>query len=169
MGRPASQGTLLPRGRFMFSGEVGLLVFVIKGDFAIFRHLLRDGNGVMTVDHSPSNNTMCVKIDRSKIISEGKPSLGRLALRLHVWRCTADINTCRAFYEPLTAVGGEYEEWRKIVVAPEGNTESAQLRTDPGGKIVQANTFLEDDGQVRLKVYEASNVGIIQSWAERQV
>jgi len=142
---------------------------VVKGDFAILRHLLRDGNGVIKVDHSPSDHTICVKVDRSKIISEGKPSLGRLTLRLHIWRCTAGIDTCRAFYEPLTAVEGEYEEWRKTVVAPHGATESTRPRTDPGGKIVQANTFLEDDGQVRLKVYEASNVGIIQSWVEREV
>ncbi|KAK4197328.1 dipeptidyl peptidase III [Triangularia verruculosa] len=138
-------------------------------DFAIFKHLLRDGHGVMTLDHSPSDNTLRVKINRSKIISYGKPSLGRLALRLHVWRCTADIAACREFYEPLTAVEGKYEEWRKIVVTQNGETDLSQVKTDPGGKIVQANTFLVDDGQVRLKVYETSNVGIIQSWAERQV
>jgi dipeptidyl-peptidase-3 len=34
-------------------------------------------------------------------------------------------------------------------------------------KLVQANTVLKEDGQIELKVYEESNKGIIQSFADR--
>jgi dipeptidyl-peptidase-3 len=47
--------------------------------------------------------------------------------------------------------------------------DQSRARTDSGGKIVQANTFLNEDGTVRLKVYDESNEGIIQSFVERDV
>jgi dipeptidyl-peptidase-3 len=77
---------------------------------------------------------------------------------LHVWRCTADVRACCAFYEPLTEVTGECESWRKIVVS------QPELRW----KFVQANTFLVD-GKVEVSEYEESNEGSIRSWAERCV
>lgn len=125
----------------------------------------------MKVDYSPSASTLRVNIDRSKIISHGKPSLGRLMLRLHIYRCTADASACRTFYEPLTAVDGEYANWSQVVVSRGGAnpSDATHVRTDPGGKIVQANTFLNGDGTVSLKVYHASNEGIIESFVERDV
>lgn len=79
--------------------------------------------------------------------------------RLHIWRCTADVDSCEDFYEPLSAVDGEFERWRQIVAS----------KPDAPWKFVQANTFLGVDGEVGLKVYDASNEGIIQSFAERQI
>jgi len=125
----------------------------------------------MKVDYCPVAKTVRVDIDKSKIVSHGRPSLGRLTLRLHVYRCTADIGACHEFYEPLTAVEGEYAQWRQVVVFRQGSNaeDQSRVRTDPGGKIVQANTFLNEDGTVRLKVYDESNEGIIQSFVERDV
>lgn len=92
-------------------------------------------------------------------------------LHLHIYRCTADVSACRNLYEPLTAVDGEYATWRQMVVSGGGTnpSDATHARTDPGGKIVQANTFLGGDGTVRLKVYDVSNEGIIESFAERDV
>lgn len=123
----------------------------------------------MTVDYSSDAKTVRVRVDRSKISSHGKPSLGRLVLRLHVWRCIADVESCRAFYEPLTVVDGEYEAWRRIVACTGVDDDSSLVRTDPGGKIVQANTFLSVDGEVTLRVYDETNEGIVQSFVERAV
>jgi len=77
---------------------------------------------------------------------------------LHIWRCTADIEACRPFYESLTSVEGVYEEWRSVVAT----------RPDRRAKFVQGNTFLEG-GDVVCKEYEESDEGIIKSWAERCV
>ena len=121
--------------------------------------MLQDGNGVMTVKHDPAAKTVHVHADRSKITSHGKPSLGRMLRRIHIWRCIADVKSCREFYEPLSVVDGEYEAWREIVAS----------KPEPGWKFVQANTILQEDGEVDLKVYEKSNEGIIQSFAERGI
>lgn len=123
----------------------------------------------MAIEYSPDAKTIRVRVDRSKIVSHGKPSLGRLALRLHVWRCTADVDSCRAFYEPLTVVDGEYEAWRRAVVSAGPGDDSSLVRTDPGGVIVQANTFLGEDGRVELRLYDESYAGVVQSFVERAV
>ncbi|KAI1830109.1 hypothetical protein DTO013E5_7643 [Penicillium roqueforti] len=64
-----------------------------QAHFSILKHLLQDGGGVIQISHNPNNSTLTVHIDRDKIISHGKPSLGRYLCRLHIWRCTADISS----------------------------------------------------------------------------
>ncbi|KAI9842894.1 MAG: hypothetical protein M1837_006726 [Sclerophora amabilis] len=130
-----------------------------RANFAILKHLLLDGDGVLMVEHDPVAETVHIRVDRSKITSHGKPSLGRMLCRIHVWRCIADVKSCREFYEPLSVVDGESEAWRQIVTS----------KPEPGWKFVQANTVLKEDGDVELKMYEASNEGIIQSFAERGI
>ncbi|KAH8695780.1 hypothetical protein GQ44DRAFT_634633, partial [Phaeosphaeriaceae sp. PMI808] len=56
-----------------------------------------------------------VRVDRTKILSHGKPALGRYLCRLHIWRCTADFASCKSFYEPLCKVHGVFEHRRQIV------------------------------------------------------
>lgn len=102
--------------------------------------------------------TLTVRVDRSKLLSHGKPSLGRLISRLHIWRCIADFESCRKFWGVVSAVSAEHEAWKRVVCAHRG----------PRWKFVQANTFLQN-GEVTLRTYEGSNEGLIQSWAERGV
>lgn len=112
----------------------------------------------MTIDCKPLEEKLIVRVDRSKILTHGKPALGRMLLRLHMYRCTADVQACRSYYEHLSAVDGEYLEWRKLVIA----------KKQPKWVFVQANTFLDGD-EVTIKEYEPTYHGIVQSWAERAV
>lgn len=82
-----------------------------------------------------------------------------MLLRLHIYRCTADVQSCREYYEELSRVYDEYLVWRDIVVA----------KKEPKWVFVQANTFLDDDKKVILKEYEPTAKGVVQSWAERRV
>ena len=54
---------------------------------------------------------------------------------------------------------GIFAEWRTMVIA----------KKRPRQILVQANTFLREDGAVELKEYEASVRGMVRSWAERGV
>lgn len=47
-------------------------------------------------------------------------------------------------------------DWRSVVLA----------KKDPPLAFCQGNTYLDGDGEVKLKEYDASQAGIIQSWAE---
>lgn len=112
----------------------------------------------MSVEHDAKAGSLTVKVDESKMLSHGKRSLEWLLCRLHVCRCTADFEPCREYYEDVMSVTGRHQEWKRLV------DEKPEARW----KFVHANTFLED-GQVTVKEYEASNEGIIASWAERDI
>ncbi|KAI4919362.1 hypothetical protein J4E90_001495 [Alternaria incomplexa] len=130
-----------------------------QGYFAIFKHLLMEGDGVLTVHHNPNTSDLHVTVDSTKILSHGKPALGRLMCKLHIWRCTANVGACRRFYESLTSVEDVYEEWRQVVAT----------RPERRAKFVQGNTFLKKNGEMEYREYEESDEGIIRSWAERGV
>jgi dipeptidyl-peptidase-3 len=112
----------------------------------------------MSIKCDSTKQSLVVEVDRSKIRTHGKPALGRMLLRLHMYRCTADVQACRSYYEELSKVDGEYSTWRDIVLANQ----------EPKWVFVQANTFLKGD-QVSLREYDATEEGVIQSWAERMV
>ncbi|KAI9376776.1 peptidase family M49-domain-containing protein [Aspergillus egyptiacus] len=129
-----------------------------QAHFSIFKHLLQSGFGVVRVTHEPSTSTLTVHVDSTKFHSHGKPALADYLCRLHIWRCTADVSTCKEYYERLRVVDGMYEEWRQIVCS----------KPKPRWKFVQPNTVVRDD-DVEVKLHEATNEGIIKSWVERGV
>lgn len=83
----------------------------------MLRHLLRDSDGLYTINLDRQDNRLTVKIDRSQVLQKGKPSLGRMLLQLHIYRCTADKDNCRRFYEDLSRVDDEALKWREVVVS----------------------------------------------------
>jgi dipeptidyl-peptidase III len=129
-----------------------------QAHFAILKCLLLDGDGVMTVTHDEAGRSLTVRVDRSKICAYGKLPLSKTFLRLHIYRCTADVAACRIYYEELSRVHGKYIEWRRTVLANQ----------PPPVVFVYANTFLDGD-TVTLKEYRPTIEGIIESWAERRV
>ncbi|KAI9719973.1 MAG: hypothetical protein M1812_003098 [Candelaria pacifica] len=128
-----------------------------RAHFAMLRVLLNVGNGFLRVECTKSTSSIIVHVDRNKILDYGRPAIAALLLRLHIYRCTADVGACRRYYEDLTAVEGVFLEWREVVLA----------NKQPRHVFVQANTLLEEDGTASLREYDASAEGMIQSWVER--
>lgn len=125
----------------------------------MFKSLLAAKDQFLTISHDKTSHTLTVFVDRAKIPTHGKPALAHLLIKLHIYRCTADVHGCREFYEDLTNPDGIFLEWRRIM-----------LVAQPAKQVfVQANTFVTDDGELVLKEYEPTVDGMIQSWAERAV
>src|SRR5438045_8236338 len=99
----------------------------------MFRSLLAAGGGFMRVTCDSKANRLTVHVDRSKLISHGKPAIGKLLLKLHIYRCTADVQSCRTFFEDLTQLDDVFLEWRRIVM----------MNKKPRQIFVQANTLLK--------------------------
>lgn len=99
-----------------------------------------------------------MKVNRARIIRHGTPSLGRMLLRLHTHRCTADVINCRKFYEDLSRVDDEALKWRDIIIA----------KQDPPLVFSKTNTYL-DAVVVTIREYEASTRAVIQSRPERDI
>ncbi|KAI4159194.1 MAG: hypothetical protein LQ342_006777 [Letrouitia transgressa] len=129
-----------------------------RAHFAMLKCLLRDGNGFLKIHCDSGEDRLTVSVDRTRIKTDGKQALRGMLLKLHMYRCTADIDGCRNYYEDLSKVDSDYLEWRRIVLA----------KKKPKWIFVQANTFIRD-GEVTLEEYEATPSGVIRSWAEREI
>lgn len=125
---------------------------------AILKVFLSAGPEFCSLDYSkPDLSDLTIKIDRSKIISHGKPAVDKFLQKLQVYKATADLKAGRELYEGITNVDDFFaNQVRPAVLA------AAQ----PRKVFVQANTVLEGD-KVVLKEYPATAEGMIQSFVDR--
>ncbi|KAL2354168.1 dipeptidyl peptidase III [Cryomyces antarcticus] len=127
---------------------------------AILKTFLSAGPDFASLDYTnPDLSDLSIKLDRSKILSHGRPSVEAFLQKLHVYKATADVEAGRALYEELTHVD---EFWGKKVRA------EVLRRATPRKVFVQANTVLAEGAKVALREYDASAEGMIRSYAERE-
>ncbi|GAB7350859.1 hypothetical protein MBLNU459_g1385t2 [Dothideomycetes sp. NU459] len=100
---------------------------------------------------------LTVKIDRSKIISHGRPAVEKFLQKLQVYKATADLKNGKELYEGITNV----DEFFATKVRP-----AVLAAAQPRKVFVQANTVLDGD-KVVLKEYPSTPEGMIQSYADR--
>ncbi|KAJ9657449.1 hypothetical protein H2198_004324 [Neophaeococcomyces mojaviensis] len=129
-----------------------------RAHFAMLRCLLRDGKGCVQILHEPKQARLKVKVDRELVMTHGRRALEDMLLHLHMYRVTADISACRPYFEALSNVEEEHLAWKATVAKQQV----------PRMIYVHANTFLEG-GKVTLKEYDANQIGIIQSWTDRNI
>jgi dipeptidyl-peptidase III len=97
-------------------------------------------------------------LDKTKILSHGKPAISSFLQKLHIYRSTADVKNGTELMEMMTAVDDYFLNVSGVV----------WQKHQPRRLFVQPNTKIVD-GEVVLVEYEESCAGIIQSWAEREV
>ena len=133
----------------------------MQARYSILRTFLNAGDDFTTLEYTKQDlSDLHIRLDRSKIISHGRPAVERYLQKLHVYKCTADLEAGRTLYEEMTHVD---DWWGKDVLA------EVLRRKTPRKVFVQANTFLDDEGKVKLKEYEPTLEGMIQSFAERDI
>jgi dipeptidyl-peptidase-3 len=121
--------------------------------------LLAAPDNFFTLSHSSEYmDDLTIRVDKTKILSSGIPAIGKFLQKLHIYKSTADVVNGTRLYEETTAVDEYFLRVREVV-----------LRKKPRRKLfVQPNTVFEN-GELKLMDYEASYIGILQSWAEREV
>ncbi|KAH9854917.1 aflatoxin-detoxifizyme [Lenzites betulinus] len=133
----------------------------MQARLGITQHLIKSGiarlEEVRAADGTLEN--AYVRVDRTKVLAEGRAAAGRLLVELQVRKSTADGPGARAFYTELTT---PFAGW-------DGEIRDLVLRKKLPRKIfVQPNTFVEND-EVVLKEYPLSPAGAIQSFIERKL
>jgi len=101
---------------------------------------------------------LTIHIDKTKIISHGRPAVEKFLQKLQVFKATADVKAGTDLYLGITDVN----KWFAEKVRPE-----VLRRAQPRKVFVQANTFIEGD-KVVLKEYPATAEGMIQSYVNRK-
>jgi len=137
----------------------------MQARFSILQTFLDAGDGFCVIDSERAGGggeelqDLAVRLDRSKILSHGRPAVEEYLRKLHIYKCTADIEGGRKLYEDMTRVEGDF--WMKV-------RELVLKKKSPRKVFVQGNTVMEGE-KVVLKEYEATLEGVIRSWAERGV
>jgi dipeptidyl-peptidase III len=133
----------------------------MQARFAILRTFMDAGDKFVEVKATKEDlSDLEIYLDRSKILSYGRPAVEKLLQKLHVYKSTADVEEGTKMYDAVTHV----DEWWGGKVRP-----VVLDKKTPRKVFVQANTVLEDDGKVVLKEYEPTLEGMVQSYAERNV
>lgn len=132
----------------------------MQARFSILQAFLGAGDGFVRLVHEKDDlSDLEIHLDRSKILSHGRPAVERYLQKLHVFKSTADFAAGKALYDEVTHV----DEWWETKVRP------AVLQNKVPRKVfVQANTAVEGD-KVLLREYKPTLEGMIQSYADRDV
>ncbi|QYT02480.1 Dipeptidyl peptidase 3 [Trichoderma simmonsii] len=131
--------------------------------FSILKSFLEAGDDFCKLDYTKDDlSDLTIKLDRSKILTAGRDAVAKYLQKLHVYKSTADVKTGTDFYTQMSTVGLDF--W---------GTKVRQVVLDnkqPRKVFIQANTTLDEaTGTVSIKHYDATLLGMIQSWADRDL
>ncbi|KAI9446467.1 aflatoxin-detoxifizyme [Lactarius indigo] len=133
----------------------------MQARLGITQHLIKGGIARLEEVRGADGNLedLFIRVDREKVLSQGKEVVGKLLVDLQVRKSTADGAGARQFYTQLTTpLPGWDKDIRDIV-----------LKKKVARKLfVQPNTFVQD-GEVVLKDYPLTPAGVIQSFVERKI
>ncbi|PTB67080.1 dipeptidyl peptidase [Trichoderma citrinoviride] len=131
--------------------------------FSILKSFLEAGDDFCKLDYTKDDlSDLTIKLDRSKILTAGRDAVAKYLQKLHVYKSTADVETGTNFYTDMSTVGLDFwgTKVRKVVLD----------NKQPRKVFVQANTTLDEaTNSVSIKHYDASLLGMIQSWADRNL
>lgn len=130
----------------------------INARYAIMRQLMRFGVAKLEL---VGENDIRFSVDRSKILTDGVAAIRDLLVHIQVYRATGDYEGAKKYFgEELSSVDLEDTLISEV-------RRRALLVKKPRRKIVQCVPCLNESGNVVIKSYEASPVGMVQSFQDR--
>ncbi|KAF2029378.1 dipeptidyl-peptidase III [Setomelanomma holmii] len=131
----------------------------MQARFSILRTFLNAGVEFCQLEWEKDDlSDLTIRLERERILDLGRPAVDDYLQKLHIYKATADYDRAKRMYDEITDVEPFYENKVRPAVLK---------KKTPRKVFVQANT-IERDGKVELKEYEATNVGMIQSCADRE-
>lgn len=132
----------------------------MQARYSILRTFLGAGDDFVKLFYTKEDlSDLEIHLDRSKILTHGRPAVEKYLQKLHIYKSTADFEAGKKLYDDITSV----DEWWGT------NVREVVLQNKVPRKVfVQGNTTLAGD-EVTLKEYEPTLEGMIQSFVERNV
>ncbi|KAI2794330.1 putative dipeptidyl peptidase 3 [Penicillium oxalicum] len=114
----------------------------MQARYSILRTFLGAGDDFVKLSYTKEDlSDLEIHLDRSKILSHGRPAVAQYLQKLHVYKSTADIEAGKGMYDEITSVDSWWgSQVREVVLK----------NKVPRKVFVQANTILEGD-KVTLK------------------
>ena len=124
----------------------------MRARYAILRVMLAASGGLVELKTEGDMSDACISLDRSKILSVGKPAVGEFLNKLQVFKATADAKAAQALYDDMTSVPNDWLSLRELVVK----------KRQPRKVFVQPNTTINSaTGKVEFRQYAASAEGMV--------
>lgn len=141
----------------------------MQARFSILRVLLERGDGVAKLEFTDKNDgritDLCVRIDRSKILNQGRKSMDGYLQELHISKAIADVDGARKLFVGLT----DLVQWAGSEERLKMFREEVLRKKVPRKIFVQMGTELVSDGKdVKIREYESTPAGMIQSFVDRE-
>ncbi|KIW10406.1 hypothetical protein PV08_11369 [Exophiala spinifera] len=137
----------------------------MQARFSILRTFMNAGGNFCEIKapngdlNSPDD--LEIFLDRSKILSHGRPAVEDYLQKLHIYKATADFEAGKKLYDDITSVDTWWAEKARPIVLN---------KKTPRKVFVQANTVLDEQtGEVKLVEYKPTIEGMVQSYVERDV
>ncbi|KAF8212242.1 aflatoxin-detoxifizyme [Mycena galopus ATCC 62051] len=133
----------------------------MQARLGIMQHLFR--SGLVSLEEVRDKNdvleNLFVRVDRSRVLSEGKAVMGKLLVELQVRKSTADGTGARQYYTDLT---------NPMEVFSRPEVRNLVLAKKLARKIFVQPNLLIENGDVQLKEYPLTPAGVVESWIERK-
>lgn len=127
----------------------------INARYVIARQLMRFGVAKIEL---VGDDKIVYSVDRSKILTDGVAAIKDLLTHLQVYRATGDYEGAKKFFgEDLSSVDSFMSEVRRRVM----------LNKKPRRQIIQCVPVLAESGDISLRGYECSSLGMIDSYQDR--
>lgn len=117
----------------------------------------QEGEEIIKINFDDNNNTFKLKINKEAILIYGKELLSKLMIKIHIWKCTGDVENARKCIDKYSEVDEKFLKIKNIV---ENNNSTISL-------FLFHNLIMDEDGNVKYKEYKDNLTGIIQSNIDR--
>lgn len=103
----------------------------MQARFSILRTFLNAGTAFAELEWTADDlSDLTIRIERSKILSHGRPAVKDYLQKLHIYKSTADIEKGKGLYDEITNVEPFYENYvRPAVLAKKSKSTIYQSRT----------------------------------------
>ncbi|CUS24607.1 LAQU0S18e00100g1_1 [Lachancea quebecensis] len=106
----------------------------------------------------PDYSDLEIHLNRSMIESVGRDAVRDYLTHLHIYKSSGDVEKGTKYFVERSTVDPELAQFRSIVIE----------KKLPRRQFIQANTVIEE-GNVSLKEYDETTIGMLQSHLEREV
>ncbi|ABN65730.2 dipeptidyl-peptidase III (DPP III) (Dipeptidyl aminopeptidase III) (Dipeptidyl arylamidase III) [Scheffersomyces stipitis CBS 6054] len=131
----------------------------MQARFSIFKVLHTAGVVSLKYTDEKTFDDLEIIVDESKLDTVAVEALGDYLAHLALYKSTANVAEGVPYYIGKTDITDDYARFRDTVIR----------KKKPRQQLIQANTVIGEDKTVEVKEYEESEVGMIQSFAERAV
>jgi dipeptidyl-peptidase-3 len=126
----------------------------MQARYVILQSLISAGEGLVNIQLEENN--VFVTLNRSKIITIGRKTVGDFLTRLQIFKSTADVERGTKYYSELSQVPPLFLTIREIVLT----------QKKPRHVFVQPHTYMEQN-EVRYEIFEPNPEGLITSFIKR--